>query len=151
VRAPAKKQRRRTTAPAIAARLLSHITLETTAEGDIAASFGGYSVALGRFSTDAVTRAQELRIGLSLGSFATLRRPVDKEIDLLVRRVARRGLLEYRFGHDDTDLVVIEPQIPDYWPQMPKLGEADSLVLSRFAYLRRRGNEMVLESPRVGG
>jgi SagB-type dehydrogenase family enzyme len=33
---------------------------------------------------------------------------------------------------------------------MPQLGEADVLVLSRFAYLRRRGNEMVLESPRAG-
>jgi SagB-type dehydrogenase family enzyme len=152
VRAPAKKQRRRTTAPAIAARLLSHITLETTAEGDIAASFGGYSVPLGRFSTDAVTHAHELRSGLSLGSFAAQRRPVDKEVDLLVRRLARRGLLEYRVGHagDNTDLVAIEPQVPDYWPQTPKLGEADSLVLSRFAYLRRRGNEMVLESPRAG-
>ena len=33
---------------------------------------------------------------------------------------------------------------------MPKLGDADMIVLSRFAYLRRRGNEMVLESPRAG-
>ena len=29
-----------------------------------------------------------------------------------------------------------------------KLGNADTIVLSRFAYLRRRGNELVLESPR---
>ena len=48
------------------------------------------------------------------------------------------------------DLVVIEPQVPDYWPQAPQLGNADALVLSRFAYMRRRGNEMVLESPRAG-
>ena len=40
--------------------------------------------------------------------------------------------------------------MPDYWPQMPQLGNADVLVLSRFAYLRRRGNEMVLELPRAG-
>ncbi len=40
--------------------------------------------------------------------------------------------------------------MPDYWPQTPKLGNADIIVLSRFAYLRRRGNEMVLESPRAG-
>ena len=45
---------------------------------------------------------------------------------------------------------MIEPQIPDYWPRTPKLGDADKLVLSRFAYLRRRGDEMVLESPRAG-
>ena len=30
------------------------------------------------------------------------------------------------------------------------LGDAETVVLSRFAYLRRRGNEMVLESPRAG-
>ena len=80
------------------------------------------------------------------------RRAVDKEIDLLVRRLARRGLLEYRLGQlrDDKDQVVIEPQVPDYWPQTPKLGDAETIVLSRFAYLRRRGNEMVLESPRAG-
>jgi SagB-type dehydrogenase family enzyme len=151
VRAPVKKQRRRTAPPAIAARLLGHIALEATADGNIAACFEGYSVALGKFSADAVARAQALRNGLWLGSFVLQRRPVDKEIDQLVRRLARRGLLEYRLGRagDAADLVVIEPQVPDYWPQTPKLGDADSLVLSRFAYLRRRGNEMVLESPRA--
>ena len=46
--------------------------------------------------------------------------------------------------------VVIEPQVADYWPQTPPLGNAEVLVLSRFAYLRRRGDAMVLESPRAG-
>jgi SagB-type dehydrogenase family enzyme len=45
---------------------------------------------------------------------------------------------------------VIEPQVPDYWPRTPPLGNSDVLVLSRFAYMRRRGNDMVLESPRAG-
>jgi SagB-type dehydrogenase family enzyme len=69
----------------------------------------------------------------------------------LVRRLARHGLLEYRLGRSRSgeDLVVIEPQVPDYWPRMPQLRNADALVLSRFAYMRRRGNEMVLESPRA--
>ncbi len=60
--------------------------------------------------------------------------------------------MEYRLGRSRTgeDLVVIEPQIPDYWPRTPQLGNADALVLSRFAYMRRRGSEMVLESPRAG-
>ena len=48
------------------------------------------------------------------------------------------------------DLVVIEPQLPDYWPRLPQLDNADTLVLSRFAYMRRRANEMVLESPCAG-
>ena len=60
--------------------------------------------------------------------------------------------MEYRLGgsRDGEDLVVIEPQVPDYWPQAPQLGNAEALVLSRFAYMRRRGNDMVLESPRAG-
>ena len=58
--------------------------------------------------------------------------------------------MEYRFGDSKEDKVVIEPQVPDYWPRTPKLGAAETIVLSRFAYLRRRGNEMVLESPRAG-
>ena len=32
---------------------------------------------------------------------------------------------------------------------MASLSDSDALVLSRFAYMRRRGNEMVLESPRA--
>jgi hypothetical protein len=93
-----------------------------------------------------VKRAQDLRMGLPLGSFARQGRAADKEIDLLVRRLARRGLLEYRLGRpgEENDQVVIEPQIPDYWPRTADLGNADTIVLSRFAYLRRRGNEMVL-------
>ena len=70
------------------------------------------------------------------------------------------GLVEYRLGRSRNrgdqrgdqgeDQVVIEPQVPDYWPQAPQLSAADVLVLSRFAYLRRRGNDMVLELPRSG-
>ncbi len=90
-------------------------------------------------------------MGLPLAAFAS-GRTVDKEIALLVRRLATRGLLEYRLrrSRDGGDQVVIEPQVPDYWPRTPQLGEADVLALSRFAYMRRRGNEMVLESPRAG-
>jgi SagB-type dehydrogenase family enzyme len=151
LRAPVKNQGRRTTAPSISARLSGHITLDTQPDGSIAARFDGYAVGLGKFSADAMARAGELRNGLPLSSFAPDRGPVEKEIDLLVRRLARHGLLEYRLGHtrDGEDQVVIEPQGPDYWPQAPKLGDDETVVLSRFAYLRRRGGEMVLESPRA--
>jgi SagB-type dehydrogenase family enzyme len=130
----------------------AHIRLEAHADGNILACFGGHSVGLGKYSSDAMDRAQELRTGLPLGSFASTSHKVDQEIDLLVRRLARRGLLEYRLGHsrDDKELVVIEPQAFDYWPRTPMLGNSETIVLSRFAYLRRRGNEMVLESPRAG-
>jgi SagB-type dehydrogenase family enzyme len=136
----------------LSARLGGHVTLEARSNEDIVACFNGLSVGLGKFSANAVDRAQKLGIGLPLASFALGRRKGEKEIYLLVRRLARRGLLEYRLGRSRTgeDLAIIEPQMPDYWPQKPRLREADALVLSRFAYLRRRGNEMVLESPRSG-
>ncbi len=107
---------------------------------------------MGTFSGGAADRAQDLRIGLPLASFGSSRRTIDKEIHLLVRRLARHGLLEYRLqrSRNGEDQVVIEPQVADYWPTAPQLGNADVLVLSRFAYMRRRGNEMVLESPRAG-
>jgi len=146
-----KKRGRRIAPPVISARLSGHIKLESQADGSVAASFDGYSVWLGKFSSAVLSRLHELRAGLPLASFAGSRL-VDKEIDLLVRRLARSGLLEYRFAPPGggQDLVVIEPQIPDYRPRTAKLTNTDVIALSRFAYLRRRGNEMVLESPRAG-
>jgi SagB-type dehydrogenase family enzyme len=136
----------------VSARLGGRVTLEAHANGGIVACFDGYSVGLGTFTAYAAARAQNLRTGLPLASFMSNTRNIDKEIKLLVRRLARHGLLEYRLGRSriGEDLVVIEPQIPDYWPRTPQLGDADALVLSRFAYMRRRGNEMVLESPLAG-
>jgi len=149
LRAPGIKRGRR--AVTLSARLSAHVTLEARADGNIVACFGGYSVGFGQFGAGAAAGVQELRRGLPLSSFASERRSVEKEIHLLVRRLARHGLLEYSLGRPHgEDQVVIEPQLPDYWPQTPPLGSADVLVLSRFAYMRRRGNEMVLESPRAG-
>ena len=162
MRAPAAKSGRRAARTSISARTVSartvsarlggHVTLEADADGKIIACFHGYAVGLGTFSAGTAKRAQDLRKGLPLASFASGRRNIDKEIDLLVRRLARHGLLEYRLSGapDAEDQVVIEPQIADYWPQTPQLGNADVLVLSRFAYMRRRGTGMVLESPLAG-
>jgi SagB-type dehydrogenase family enzyme len=147
---PAKKRGRKIAAPTIAVRLISRVALRAEADGSIAACFDGYSEPLGKFSTAAADRAQSFGSGLPLSSFAD-RSAVAKEVDLLARRLARRGLLEYRLvsAEDGKDQVVIEPQVPDYWPRLPKLDNSECVVLSRFAYLRRRGNEMVLESPRA--
>ena len=147
-----KKRAQRIAPPVISARLNSHIGLEGREDGSILACFDDHSVALGKFSAGVMDRAANLRKGLPLASFASDSRNADPEIDLLVRQLARRGLLEYRLGHsgDDQDQVVIEPQVSDYWPRTPKRDVAETIVLSRFAYLRRRGNEMVLESPRAG-
>jgi SagB-type dehydrogenase family enzyme len=150
LRAPQIKTGRRV-APTLSARLSEHVALEAQANGKIIACFGGYSVGLGMFSPAAADRAQQLRMGLPLASFASGGRSINKEIDLLVRRLARHGLLEYRLQQSgaEEDQIVIEPQAADYWPGTPELGNADVVVLSRFAYMRRRGHEMVLESPRA--
>ena len=150
MRAPETKRRRRAASPTVSARLSARVTLEAQAGGTILACFDGYSVGLGTFSPEVADRAQALRTGLPLASFASGARSIDKEIEVLVRRLARHRLLEYclRHARSGEDHVVIEPQVADYWPAM--LGNADVLVLSRFAYMRRRGNEMVLESPRAG-
>ncbi len=135
----------------LSARLSNRVALEARAGGEIAAAFEGYAVGLGTFSAGTAERAQKLRTGLPLEAFES-GRTSDKEIELLILRLARRGLLEYRLGgaRDREDLLVIEPQVADYWPQTPPLDNADTLALSRFAYMRRRGDELVLESPRSG-
>jgi SagB-type dehydrogenase family enzyme len=150
LRAPRKKPRRKIAASAISARLNPRVTLEAQADGTIAARFDGYFEPLGKFSAAVTERARNLTRGLPLSSFAG-RSAVDQEIGLLVQRLALRGLLEYRLAsaQDDWDQIVIEPQVPAYWPAMPKLDNSATVALSRFAYLRRRGNEMVLESPRA--
>lgn len=121
------------------------------ADGSIAAALGGYSVNLGQFSRAAIDRAGRLAAGLPLASFAG-KSVLAKQIHALVQRLARHGLLEYCLSspREQQDLVVIEPQVAEYWPRCAKLGHGDTIVLSRFAYLRRRGNDMVLESPRAG-
>jgi SagB-type dehydrogenase family enzyme len=150
--APAPKRVRSAAPTTISARLRGRFRLEAQANGEIIACFDGHSVGLGTFSAAAADRAKELPIGLPLSSMSSVRRNIDKEIALLVRRLAGHGLLEYRLGRsrNGEDLVVIEPQVADYWPQAPQLGNAEALVLSRFAFMRRRGAEMVLESPRAG-
>jgi SagB-type dehydrogenase family enzyme len=146
-----RKKPARKIAALIAARLNGRVSLHMQADGSIAAVADGYSVSLGQFSAAAIVRAGDLTIGLPLASLAG-KSALAKQLHALVQRLARQGLLEYRLfsPRDAQDLVVIEPQLADYWPQRAKLSSSDTFVLSRFAYLRRRGNEMVLESPRAG-
>jgi SagB-type dehydrogenase family enzyme len=147
------KPRRRPAPPVISARLGGWTRLETHGSGDIAAVIGTDSVSLGTYGAQALGCLQELRTGLPLGALASGTGGMGKEADLLVRRLSNHGLLEFRIGRpqDGPDgLAVIEPQIRGYWPQMPQLSDTDALALSRFAYFRCRGNEMVLESPLAG-
>ncbi len=133
------------------ARLAARVALEAHASGEIVASFGGYALGLGRFGAGVGARLPALRAGLPLAAFASARRAVDSEVGLLVRRLASHGLLEFCVaGARGEEMAVVEPQCADYWPRIPRLDDADAVVLSRFAYLRRRGSDIVLESPRAG-
>ncbi len=134
------------------ARMREAIILDIQADGKTTARFPGYAVELGTLGADAAARAQELGDGLALDAFAAATSDSDKELSRLVRRLAAHGFLEYRLarGSDGADEAVIEPLMPDYWPRLPALDDDHVLVLSRFAYLRRRADDLVLESPRAG-
>jgi SagB-type dehydrogenase family enzyme len=151
LRAP-KRKRDHLSAAILSARLVDQAKLEAGSGGGLSVRISGYSLELGTFAPETVERAQGLHTGLPLSSFETGGQTSDKETHLLVRRLAARGLLEYRLGRSlkGNNQVVIEPQVPAYWPKIPPLADSDVLVLSRFGYLRRRGHEMVLESPRAG-
>jgi SagB-type dehydrogenase family enzyme len=147
LRAPKAKQPRKTTTT-LSVRLHTRVALERKPDGGLAAMVDGYAVDLGRFGAQVLARAGELRDGLPLTSFAG-HRPSAQETAALVRRLARRGLVEFRLMRAKKDLVVIEPQLAEYWPQPAKLRASDTIVLSRFAYMRRRADALVLESPRA--
>jgi SagB-type dehydrogenase family enzyme len=136
----------------IAARLRRHVTLEAHASGEVVAYFDGDSIALGKFGAAVTDRLNGLRAGLPFASFAESRRKADKETELFIRRLASRDLLEYALGasRKSAELVVIEPQVADYWPRVAQLRDTDVVTLSRFAYMRRRDHEFVLESPCAG-
>lgn len=145
-----KNSGRNKAAPVLAARLNGHVGLEAQADGQVVARFDGYAQGFGRFAPAVHKRLGELRGGLPLASIARST-AAGREVDLLLQRLARSGLLEYRLGPArGGDQIVIEPQMADYWPQIAKIASTDTIALSRFAYLRRRGREMVLESPRAG-
>ena len=133
----------------LVARVNSQVALEIYANGKVGVYVDGDAIELGHISPGTVKRAQGLSEGLAVASFSPAKTQPDQEIEAVARRLARSGLLEYRLtAPRGKELVAIEPQIAGYWPKLAKLGSADTIVLSRFAYLRRRGNELVLESPR---
>jgi SagB-type dehydrogenase family enzyme len=143
------RRKKTATSSGLVAHVNSQVALEIYANGKVGVYIDGYAVELGQISPETVKRAQGLSEGLPVASFSPAKTQSDQEIELLARRLARSGLMEYRLtSPSGKELVAIEPQISDYWPQLATLGNADNIVLSRFAYLRRRGGELVLESPR---
>ncbi|MEK4035776.1 SagB family peptide dehydrogenase [Methylocystis sp. IM3] len=134
------------------ARLNPGVSLKEGAGGVLSALFDGQTLLLGRFSATALRGADALATGLPLSSAREGEAPEEKELRALVERLALHGLVEYRLARapDGPDLVTIEPQMRDYRPNIEKLHEMRRYILSRFATLRRRGEDMVLESPLSG-
>ena len=151
MRVQGNRRQRKTAAAGLHARLNEQVTLEADAAGNVTAGLDGQVLERRNLGARAAKRALALRTGLPVRSLASPRGAIDNEVALLVRRLARRGLLEYGLSRTNGrgDLVAIEPQIEDYWPQTAKLGANDTVALSRFAYLRRRGTDLVLEAPRA--
>ncbi|WP_363346029.1 SagB family peptide dehydrogenase [Methylocystis echinoides] len=140
-------------APALLlAKLGPGVSLEEAAGGVLKARFDRESLVLGKFSANAARRAGQLATGVSLSRLHETDTPEEKELRGLIQRLALYGLVEYRLarGPEAPDIVVIEPQMRDYQPSLQKLDPARSYVLSRFAFLRRRGEDLVLESPLAG-
>lgn len=127
------------------ARLNPGVTLERNAAGGLTALFDGRNVEFGKFGADVTERAADFDTGVAFDG------EPDDEMSELVRRLALYGLVEYRLARAPSgpDLIVVEPQMRDYAPRMIELDEDRTLALSRFAYMRRRGADMVLESPRA--
>jgi SagB-type dehydrogenase family enzyme len=135
----------------LCARLVEGATLAVDPNGRAAVAIEGQTLGLGTLSPAAAKGAHDLQTGVPLALFAASRRSGAQEIDQLVRRLARFGLVEYGLRRPrGGEQITIEPQLPDYWPQTTSLREGDAVVLSRFGYLRRRADELVLESPRAG-
>ncbi len=134
------------------ARLNPGISIRQEPGGITSAIIDRHAIQLGRFSPGLSLRFADLKIGLQLNLAGSTGTNEEREIAELVRRLSQSGLLEYRLAREQhgEDLVVIEPQVRDYEPRMPEIGEKTALALSRFAYMRRRGASMVLEAPRSG-
>ena len=96
-RAGKKAKRKASAALAVSARINAQVHLQAQPDGNVTASFDDFSLPLGKYSIDALKRAQGIGAGLPLASFSS-RKLVDQEIALLVQRLARMGLIEYRFG-----------------------------------------------------
>jgi SagB-type dehydrogenase family enzyme len=152
LRVPSHSRRHGTPPVVVHARLAAGVRLEAHSHGAIFALFDDNTSGLGTFGAALAGRLPELQTGLPLGLLGSAPLSAGKELDLLVRRLASQRLLEFAISRKDgTDaLAVVEPQTSDYWPEAANPGDADKVVLSRFAYMRRRGEHLVLESPLSG-
>jgi SagB-type dehydrogenase family enzyme len=152
LRRPRSSSRRPKLPAALFARLNPGVRIEEGADGKMSAIVDGQAVGLGHFNAHVARRAADLTTGLRLDSFDKSSADGEEELHELVWRLTRCGLVEYRLAAAGrgADIVIIEPQMRDYTPRPHTLGGDDVLVLSRFAVMRRRGTDMVLESPRAG-
>lgn len=141
---------RRPLRPRLFARLGPGVSLGINAAAELVASFDGRTLRLGKFSPNILARIAEFSAGVALDAAGDPE--IEREVTALVKRLGLYGLVEYRLtdAADNADLLVVEPQMRGYAPSLGFVDESRPLALSRFAYIRRRGGDMVLESPRAG-
>ena len=100
MRTPAPKPKRGASSPTLSARLGRWARIEAHGNGAVVAVFDTGTVSLGRFGASAAGCLQELRSGLPLSSLVPGN--TDKEIDLLIRRLAPTACLSTASGGPET-------------------------------------------------
>src|SRR5262249_13824457 len=98
VRAPGKQRGRGAAAATLSARLIDRAALTLRPDGTLVATVDGYSLPLGRVGADAAAPVrglcvQGLATGVPVDALAA-----DPETEAVARRLAARGLLEYRLA-----------------------------------------------------
>ncbi len=137
----------------LSVRLKRQTVLDINAGAEISAIIGYQQIELGIYNSAICDHAHKLKAGLPFDTFfGHDGRIVDAEMFRLVRTLARYGLVEYPVTDlaASEHLAIVEPQVADYWPRFAVVRSRDTLQLSRFAYLRRRDDALVLESPLSG-
>src|SRR5947207_3234683 len=98
LRAPERKSGRRAKPATLSAKLVDQAALEARAGGEFALCFDGHPIRLGKFEPETAKLVQRLQKGLPFASFVSGEKINHENIHRLVRRLAARGLLEYRLA-----------------------------------------------------
>src|SRR5262249_52777261 len=116
--APRTNGRQRAASATLSARLVRQVTLAADPQGEIAPRSDGHSLPLGNFGAPPAACARALAAGVPLGLLSSDRRRIEKYPGPLIRGLARIGMLEYYLERAGIGQVVIEAQVPDYWPRI---------------------------------
>ena len=132
----------------MSARLNAHVQLQAQPDGNVTASFDEFSLPLGKYSIDALKRAQAIGAGLPFASFTSARSWSTRRSSSWSSGWREPACWNIASDQRTRTSRSSSHRSPVTGRRLPKCKATDTVVLSRFAYLRRRNNDMVLESPR---